>query len=891
MAAPGIYVRSGRAYLPDSQGAGTSVRATSAVRRVLAVARRASSRADLRKAILHIPGATPDKANRLVDDLTEQGFLITELFPAPTGGDPVTRLLACLERTGAQQALVAAEELALLLDDFTLWDALPLSRKAKHLPPLLDRMEDTLSGATGTDRAGTGSGRGPAVGSPKLLQTDTALSMPATGLHASVGVEAAAAAELLLRLNPSQRTRRLDDYHRAFEGRYGTHRQVPLLELLDPSVGLGPPSGRSIGPGGDFGKDSRDQVLLDLALEANREHRTAVELDERLLLRLAPSAPEPNSLPPSLDLSFFLAGTSEAAIDRGEYQLVVGPTLGASAAGRTLGRFAGLLGPSAHAALEELARIEQTHERGKLLAEVVYAPDPPRSANVALRPPVHGHEILVDAWPGVSDEGAIPLSELVVGQRAGRFVVGWPPGGAEVVGVQGHMLNTARAPAAVRFLLEVAQEGRCHFAPFSWGPAAGLTYLPRVERGRIVVALAQWLLDPADVIGFEDGDTFAARMSSWCAKWDVPSHVYLTIADNRLLLDLDDAQDLELLHEELRVGGVSRTVLLQEALPGPEHAWLPGPDGGHMCELVAPLVRRGDGQAAGKPPPVLHVVEPEARLRPPGSDWLYLKLYCDPQLEEELITGPLSDFGNYAVESALCAGWFFVRYADPENHVRLRFHGAPALLTNSLMEQVCAWASGLRADGLCRRFSFETYEREVERYGGEQGMAAAEALFMADSPSVANMLRAHAEGSLDVDLLELAVTSIDDLLARLGLSEEQRARFSYGGPSTSRVGGFEYRKRKNALRRALGGARPFGDGGDVARLLNARRSALVPAIDLITQLRLSGRLCRSGEELCQSYVHLHTNRLLGTDAPSEALALELLRRARVGLVRAPMVSA
>jgi hypothetical protein len=39
--------------------------------------------------------------------------------------------------------------------------------------------------------------------------------------------------------------------------------------------------------------------------------------------------------------------------------------------------------------------------------------------------------------------------------------------------------------------------------------------------------------------------------------------------------------------------------------------------------------------------------------------------------------------------------------------------------------------------------------------------------------------------------------------------------------------------------------------------------------------------------LCNSYVHLHCNRLLGTGSPIEALALQLLRRTREGLSRAP----
>ncbi|MEV5763632.1 lantibiotic dehydratase [Micromonospora sp. NPDC052213] len=887
MASPAVLLHGGRAILAEGPGAGSSVRATAAVRLVLGAARVATSRTDLVQAVREIPGATPDKASRLVEDLLEQGFLISELSPAPTGGDPMTRLRKSLEATPSERAHAVARQLAGLVDELARWDELPLDRKADHLRPLQHRMVDVGPAVTAVG-AGTGRGGANGGGARKLLQTDTALSFQSTGLHASVAAEAAEAADLLLRLGHlPEGLPHLGEYRRRFEGRYGPHRRVPLLELLDPATGLGPPS--SHGGAGRPRRAPRDQLLLDLAVSANREGRRVVELDDELLARLATSDPVPEHIPPSLELSFFVAAASSAAIDRGDFQIVVGPSLGASTAGRSLGRFAGLLGRPAGEALAELARIEQAYDPSTLIAEVVYSPDPPRSANVALRPAVRRHEILVDAWPGVPAEGVIPVRELVVGLRDGRFVVSWPAGGAEVVGVQGHMLNTRRASAAVRFLVDVAHDGRCQLTAFSWGPAAGLAYLPRVQRHRIVLAPAQWRLDPATASGSGPDDGFGPALSAWRTTWDVPRHVYLTVADNRLLLDLDDVRDVELLREELRAGVPGGSAMLQEALPGPEHAWLPGTDGGHMCEVVAPLVRRGGERPGGDTLSVIQVVDPVERLRPPGSDWLYLKLYCDRHREEDLIGGPLRTFAEHATRSGLADGWFFVRYADPECHVRLRFHGDPAALTGPLMEQVCAWAGGLNADGLCGKFSFETYEREIERYGGEAGMAAAERLFMADSPGVAEMLQARVEGRLGTDLLELAVASIDDLLACLGLSREERAAFSYGGPPSSRLGGFEYRKRQRALRQAIGAAPSTDD--EVSRLLNARRPALESAIAQLTALHRDGNLWRSREALCHSYVHLHVNRLLGTDTSGEAMALELLRRTHAGLVQAPLTPA
>ena len=342
------------------------------------------------------------------------------------------------------------------------------------------------------------------------------------------------------------------------------------------------------------------------------------------------------------------------------------------------------------------------------------------------------------------------------------------------------MLSPLQAPAAARFLLEVAREGRCQLSSFDWGPATGFPFLPRVQRGRVVLALAQWRVDPAaGELAAAPAGGFAAALAAWRERWSVPRHVYLAVADNRLLLDLDDPEHVELLREEL--GGLTegRSALLQEALPGPAEAWLPGPDGGHITELVVPVTARRSRQpAASAEAAHAHTspVAPGLRLRLPGSDWLYLKLYGPRPFEDELIAGPLASLCEFATGAGLSDGWFFLRYADPDPHLRVRFHGEPAALLGPLLRQVCDWAADLVADGVCTRFAFDTYEREVERYGGDDGLRAAEAIFAADSPAVAGMLRLVRQGGLPFDITTLAALSIDDLLESLGLAAGERAR-------------------------------------------------------------------------------------------------------------------
>jgi hypothetical protein len=64
----------------------------------------------------------------------------------------------------------------------------------------------------------------------------------------------------------------------------------------------------------------------------------------------------------------------------------------------------------------------------------------------------------------------IPLSELVVGIRAGRFYVRLPRSGADVIGCAGHMLNNMAAPDARRFLEDILRARLAQISGFGWGP-------------------------------------------------------------------------------------------------------------------------------------------------------------------------------------------------------------------------------------------------------------------------------------------------------------------------------------------------------------------------------------------------------------------------------------
>ena len=462
-----------------------------------------------------------------------------------------------------------------------------------------------------------------------VLQVDSALPLGGDGLHRRVGEDAARAVDVLLRLHPAPGGPGwLAAYRDRVLHRYGPDRLVPLLELLDPRFGLGPPDrGAGVPRGDQARRGRRDARLMELAATALRQDSPEVELSGDDLEVLATGGLDAATLAPSVELSAFVVATDRAALDRGEYSLVIGPNLGGQAAGRGLARFADLLGDRAAELLRWTAEAEEADAARlaadpgddiPVTAELVYLPGTHRAANVAVRPAVRAYEIAVGVSAGVDAGHVIAPDRLAVVVRGGRLRLWWPDADREVRVASGHMLNPATAPAVCRFLSEVGQDGVTALMGFDWGPASALPFLPRVRMDRVVLRPAQWRGRRdrwRDVLDAAGPGAFTLGLERWRRQWAVPREVYLAAGDNRLLLDLEDPDQAGLLQAELRLPGPG-DVVLHEALPAPDQVWLPGPGGHYVSELVIPLVRRGPAPALqGECRPTWH----RLALRHPGD--------------------------------------------------------------------------------------------------------------------------------------------------------------------------------------------------------------------------------------------------------------------------------
>ncbi|WP_159047950.1 lantibiotic dehydratase [Streptomyces sp. WM6378] len=856
---------SGSGGAPGDRPTSRTLRHTPVVRAVVEAAARPVRCDDLIRAVeARFPGAPDGAVASLVAQLIGAEVLLTELRPPLDAPDPLAHVEALLP-PGTRAAEWVAE-LRVALDHYR---RTPLGEGSAAWRTALERAASGPEPVPGTDAA---SGLGPAAGRPAVsadaVQVDLRLEGTAVLSHA-VAEELERAGAALWRLSPPG-PGRLTAYHQDFVERYGLGRLVPVKEVLDPDVGLGAPAGYRLPPSHrpDAGPaplgPERQRLLLRLAAEAQARGAREVVLDEELLLRFESADRDETAdvvRPPALELVVSVAAESAGAVDRGDFTLVL--VGAATASGGLMGRFAHLFPPAQAEAIRRTVRAAR-ESTGRLPVQVHHQASHHRHANVAQVPTWLDTRLVVGAHPGPAAPGVtdLTLDSIAVSADSEGFRIVSTELGQELTPSALHVLNRElTAPNAVRFLVEAAAFGRKQWRLWDWGAAEDLPFLPAVRTGRTVLSPARWRLDA-------DGPP----LDAWRTLWQVPDHVQLSVGDHRIPINLAVPAHREILRRQSERTG---SALVHELPLGhlADGGWLHGPGGAHEVEAVVTLTPLRPEPTAAPVRTTRATVRRGTGEIPPGGPWLYATLYTSAERQDELLTGPLLRFltgpGSEPGGQEGVDRWFFLRYADPDPHLRLRLHGDPALLNGVVLPQLHDLAGQLAAEGLARGLRLDSYAPETERYGGPALLEAAEEVFHADSRLVLERLGAPADDPI--------------LSTAYDVTELVRAfQRGYGGDWRGWLTGTypkreEHHKAFAARRRAaLARIAPDGLPDPVAQPYHAAPERFGR---LVRAQEERGALSVSPDGVLASLVHMHCNRRLGTDRTAEARTLAVARGA------------
>lgn len=499
-----------------------------------------------------------------------------------------------------------------------------------------------------------------------------------------------------------------------------------------------------------------------------------------------------------------------------------------------------------------------------ITAQLSFGPRRRRNENVARTERLLPYVIPLAEHPTERGE-PVALEDIAVTADARRFYLVQLSTGRQIDVRVTHALEAGiQTPPLARFLSEVAGARRAVYKPFDFGAAARLPYLPRVRYGRTTLAPARWLLsakelpDPAT-----SHHTWEERFDAWRARLNVPSHVAMVEADQRLPIDLDHPAHRRLVRAQLHD---VHELELRKAPEADEYGWI-----GRAHEVLLPLVRTVPA-VLSTPLPPLRTHQPAPPVHLPGEgEVLRMHLHAHPERYDEILDRHVPRLLAALSDEPM---WWFTRHrelASPEagQHLALTLHlagdhGVAAAMANR-------WATELHHQRLLSRLTLEPYRPQTGRYGTGETMDAAHRVFAADSTTALAQIRL-ADRARGIAPHALTAASLVDLATHLLGSPD--AGWAWLIEHTPAHGRPDRDLRTQAIQLHDAGRETLTahpGGAKLVEAWNARASALTSYRQALAEEQ------RDPATVMRSLLHHHQVRALGVGPTDEAATLHLAR--------------
>jgi len=159
----------------------------------------------------------------------------------------------------------------------------------------------------------------------------------------------------------------------------------------------------------------------------------------------------------------------------------------------------------------------------------------------------------------------------------------------------------------------------------------------------------------------------------------------------------------------------------------------------------------------------------------PGDEWLYYKIYCGVKMIDFILTDLIKPITEKLLKQKLIDKWFFIRYSDPDSHLRVRFHISKTEDIGKVVSRMNEKLSFYLESNQVWDVQLLSYQRELERYGNNT-IEVAESYFFYDSELVLNCIKdSKDDKSRFLNILKLAENS----LSLFNYNNERRLSFLY----------------------------------------------------------------------------------------------------------------
>lgn len=805
-----------------------------------------------------------EDAQEFVEQVIASQLLVSELEPALTGEDFLVQIQTTLATVGAQhesedlhfvqqvlaEVQTALKEVEVSGADYSLEKFTKVESLLGQLPTPFDRKV--------------------------LFQIDSYLPELTGQLNRGLLNKLTSKIPTLMRLSPSGNAI-LEEFANKFYERYEDE-EVPLVLALDPEAGVGFPAGQAKGDmsplaeGVAMGSSGASPKTFKIPEEHNYLLQKVAEAQLTGTYQISINEDElRNQELRQTKLPFTNAAMFSVIREDGREKIVL-DMFGGVTGTSLLGRF-GHTDASVLNLLQEISDVEDESAPEVIFADIVHLPEA-RTGNVIIRPQLKRHQIPFLSKASCEKDLEISITDLMISVRGSQVRLRSKSLNKIIVPrlSNAHNFSNPDSLDIYYFLASVQAQGvRMALSGLTSSFSSLFIFIPRIVLDNIILSEAQWNFREAQSKGmataFKKGDwaQLQDEIKAWRAKFNIPRHIALVDFDNELYVDLENQWLAETFVNEIKS---REQFTIKEFLQQPGNAVVQSERGWHTNQFVVAFKNQPEMPiVAAKLSPA--EISPAERKFFTGSEWLYYKIYTGTKTADWLLSEVIYPLTTRFKEQGLIDKFFFIRYADPNQHFRVRFHFADAQHTTQVVQELYAALAPYVANKTVSSIVNDTYNRELERYG-QNSIEAVEEYFHQDSEAILRFLSLieGAEGEecrwrFGIKLTDELLTSFGfDLKARMEFCEKRAADFGreFGyNPQQRKQLDARYKEIENALQELFDQSNPEHEF--FYEISTQRTQQLQGVIEYLNQLHGQGVLQITIADLLASLIHMNINRL------------------------------
>lgn len=258
----------------------------------------------------------------------------------------------------------------------------------------------------------------------------------------------------------------------------------------------------------------------------------------------------------------------------------------------------------------------------------------------------------------------------------------------------------------------------------------------------------------------------------------------------------------------------------------------------------------------------------EYRTFIPGSEWVYFKLYTGTKTSDTILKNEIHKYIKEMMKNDFIDRWFFIRYNDPDFHIRLRLHLKDAHNFTCIFNRFFEIFSPSVNSGFIWNIQCDTYQREIERYGSNS-ISYIEEFFFVDSESLIELLYSLSEENSEQERWKQALILIDSFLSAFSvallqrkellstLAESYKKEFGYTRRHNTKQLNDKYRFYRKDIENIM---LLENENSEAIYIIKARRQAIIPIAERLIGLNQSDELQITMKSLLSSMIHMTMNR-------------------------------